>query len=47
LRLLYGGDLAFPRPPDRPYVVANFVQTLDGVVSYAIRGRSGGGEISG
>jgi len=47
LRLLYGGDLAFPRPSDRPYVVANFVQTLDGVVSYAIRGRSGGGEISG
>jgi riboflavin biosynthesis pyrimidine reductase len=47
LRLLYGGDLAFPRRPDRPYVVANFVQTLDGVVSYAVRGRSGGGEISG
>jgi riboflavin biosynthesis pyrimidine reductase len=47
LRLLYGGDLAFPRLADRPYVVANFVQTLDGVVSYAIRGRSGGGEISG
>jgi riboflavin biosynthesis pyrimidine reductase len=47
LRLLYGGDLAFPRRPDRPWVVANFVQTLDGVVSYAIRGRSGGGEISG
>lgn len=47
LRLLYGGDLAFPPQPDRPYVVANFVQTLDGVVSYAIRGRSGGGEVSG
>jgi riboflavin biosynthesis pyrimidine reductase len=47
LRLLYGGDLAFPRRPDQPWVVANFVQTLDGVVSYAIRGRSGGGEISG
>jgi riboflavin biosynthesis pyrimidine reductase len=47
LRLLYGGDLVFPRSPERPYVVANFVQTLDGVVSYAIRGRSGGGEISG
>ena len=47
LRLLYGGDLCFPPQPDRPYVVANFVQTLDGVVSFAIRGRSGGGEISG
>ena len=47
LRLLYGGDLVFPRRPGRPYVVANFVQTLDGVVSFAIRGRSGGGEISG
>ncbi len=47
LRRLYGGDLAFPRPPDRPYVVANFVQTLDGVVSYAVPGRSGGGEMSG
>jgi riboflavin biosynthesis pyrimidine reductase len=46
-RLLYGGDLTFPRRPDRPYVIANFVQTLDGVVSFAIRGRSGGGEISG
>lgn len=47
LRLLYGGDLSFPLQPDRPHVVANFVQTLDGVVSFAIRGRSGGGEISG
>ena len=46
-RLLYGGDLTFPRRPDRPHVIANFVQTLDGVVSFAIRGRSGGGEISG
>ena len=47
LRLLYGGDLSFPHPLDRPYVVANFVQTLDGVVSFGIRGRSGGGEVSG
>lgn len=47
LRRLYDGDLAWPRLPDRPYVVANFVQTLDGVVSYAIPGSSGGGEISG
>jgi riboflavin biosynthesis pyrimidine reductase len=46
-RLLYGGDLIFPRQPDRPHVIANFVQTLDGVVSFAIPGHSGGGEISG
>jgi hypothetical protein len=47
LRLLYGGDLAFPPRPDRTHVVANFVQTIDGVVSYTIPGRAGGGEISG
>jgi riboflavin biosynthesis pyrimidine reductase len=47
VRVLYGGDLAFPRRPDRPRVIANFVQTLDGVVSFAIQGHSGGGEISG
>lgn len=48
LRQLYGGDLAFPvAPKARPYVIANFVSTLDGVVSYAIPGKSGGGEISG
>ena len=48
LRQLYGGDLAFPVAPEtRPYVIANFVSTVDGVVSYAIPGKSGGGEISG
>lgn len=48
LRLLYGGDLWFPAPPqNRPYVIGNFVSTLDGVVSYEIPGKSGGGEISG
>jgi riboflavin biosynthesis pyrimidine reductase len=47
LRELYGGDLSFPGHADRPYVIANFVQTLDGVVSFAIPGQSGGGEISG
>jgi riboflavin biosynthesis pyrimidine reductase len=46
LRQLYGGDLSFPRLRDRPYVVGNFVETLDGVVSYGLPGRSGGGEIS-
>src|SRR5574340_695218 len=43
LRGLYGGDLRFPEPPiGRPYVFANFVTTLDGVVSFNIAGRSGG-----
>src|SRR5436305_9179745 len=48
LRQLYGGDLSFPAPhSNRPYVIANFVETIDGVVSFHIPGRSGGGEISG
>jgi riboflavin biosynthesis pyrimidine reductase len=46
LRERYGGDLDWPRPPERPYVIANFVETLDGVVSFGLPGRSGGGEIS-
>jgi riboflavin biosynthesis pyrimidine reductase len=48
LRIAYGGDLWFPpSPPKRPYVIGNFVSTLDGVVSYEIAGKSGGGDISG
>ena len=48
LRTLYGGDLCFPpAPASRPYVVANFVSTLDGVVSFNIPGQSGGVQISG
>jgi riboflavin biosynthesis pyrimidine reductase len=44
----YDGDLRFPTAPeDRPYVIGNFVSTLDGVVSYQIPGHAGGGEISG
>jgi riboflavin biosynthesis pyrimidine reductase len=43
---LYGGDLSFPKVR-RPYVIGNFVQTIDGVVSFKMPGRSGGGEISG
>lgn len=43
----YGGDLAIPLRSDRPTVVANFVSTLDGVVSYATPEGAGGGEISG
>jgi hypothetical protein len=47
LRILYSGDLRFPANPDRTHVIGNFVSTLDGVVSFEILGRSGGGEISG
>jgi len=41
------GRLSFARCPDGPYVISNFVTTLDGVVSLGIPGQSGGGEISG
>lgn len=52
LRELYDGDLALrPSSPSpswpRPYVVANFVSTLDGVASYKIHGHASGAEISG
>lgn len=47
LKSLYGGGLSFPVLPDRPYVIGNFVQTLDGVASYNIPGQSGGGPIAG
>jgi len=47
LSALYGGDLRFPTTESRPYTIANFVTTLDGVVSYNILGKSGGSEISG
>ena len=48
LRTQYGGDLYFPvAPAGRPYVVANFVSTLDGVVSFDISGQAGGAQISG
>jgi riboflavin biosynthesis pyrimidine reductase len=41
------GQLRFPLQPDRPYIFANFVTSLDGVVSLEAPGRAGGGEISG
>lgn len=48
LRELYDGDLRFRTPPaERPFIIANFVSTLDGVVSYQIQGQSGGSSISG
>lgn len=48
LRDLYDGDLHFGTPSaERPFVLANFVSTLDGVVSYETKGKSGGSAISG
>jgi len=48
LRQLYGGNLSLPNIPyDRPYVISNFVSTIDGVVSYRIPNQSGGEAISG
>ncbi|MBZ5590986.1 MAG: RibD family protein [Acidobacteriia bacterium] len=48
LRTLYGGDLCFPGSgSDRPHVIGNFVSTLDGIVSFAVPGKAGGGDISG
>lgn len=59
LRALYGGDLrwvdgtggdsARPSAPprNRPHAVANFVASLDGIVSYKLPGHAGGGAISG
>jgi len=47
LKLLYDGGLRFPAPRNQPYVIGNFVSTLDGVVSFEVPGKSGGGDISG
>lgn len=48
LRELYDGDLHFrTSPATRPSVIANFVSTLEGVVSYEIKGKSDGSTISG
>jgi len=48
LRDLYDGDLHFPSSrSDRPFVIGNFVSTLDGVVSFKVEGHAGGSTISG
>src|SRR3954451_8581715 len=48
LRDLYDGDLSFGTSnAELPFVIANFVTTLDGVVSYGIEGDAGGSTISG
>jgi riboflavin biosynthesis pyrimidine reductase len=41
------GQLQFPSHQRRPYVIGNFVTTLDGVASLNIPGHSAGGDISG
>ncbi|HLG61196.1 MAG TPA: dihydrofolate reductase family protein [Ktedonosporobacter sp.] len=41
------GSLGFPAHPDRPYIIGNFVTTLDGVVELDVPGHKGGGDISG
>src|SRR5512135_1351510 len=46
LATLYG-PLRFPLQKVRPYVIGNFVTTLDGVASLSAPGLSGGGPISG
>ena len=48
LRDQYDGALPLSPPPAaRPFVLANFVSTLDGVVSYGLKGQAGGSTISG
>ncbi len=46
LAKLYG-RLSFPPHAGRPYVIGNFVTTLDGVASLGESTKEGGGEISG
>lgn len=43
----YDGDLWIPLHEDRPTIVANFVETIDGVVAMDDHGLTGGGEVSG
>lgn len=47
LREAYDGELFFNDSSSRPLIFGNFVQTLDGIVSLKIPGKSGGAEISG
>ncbi|MDO8485490.1 MAG: dihydrofolate reductase family protein [Candidatus Limnocylindrales bacterium] len=47
LRRAYGGDLTIPLRDDRPTVIANFVETIDGAVALDPDGRTGGGAVSG
>jgi riboflavin biosynthesis pyrimidine reductase len=46
LKSVYG-SISFPSHPGRPYVISNFVSTLDGVVSLDAHGKAVGDVISG
>ncbi len=46
LAALYG-HFRLPEHAERPYVISNFVTTLDGVVTLAVPGHAGAGDISG
>ena len=46
LSYLYG-NLKFPTFAGRPYIISNFVSSLDGVVALRVPGHEGGGDISG
>ncbi len=41
------GDLRFPQRSKRPHVVANFAETLDGIVAFGSPGAAGGTAITG
>jgi riboflavin biosynthesis pyrimidine reductase len=48
LQSIYGGDLRLPPGKgERPWLYANFVTTLDGVISYNLPNQDTGNEISG
>ena len=47
LRERYGSNLTVPLVDGRPTVIANFVSTLDGVVTFDPDSGTGGGEVSG
>lgn len=48
LQAIYGGDLVLPAAhADRPYGIANFVASIDGLTSFALPNHDTGGEISG
>lgn len=49
LSTYYDGGFSLPsdKKTELPYVIANFVETLDGIVSYNAPGQTGGGAISG
>ncbi len=47
LAVLYDGNLDFAELADRPYVVGNFVETMDGIISFETPGKATGAVVSG